>query len=141
MNLTEKVSYLQGLMDGLGYSDDTNEGKVLRYMTNILAEMSETISDMQDEVDEMTEVIDIIDEDLGEIEKDFYETECDCGCEDDDEDFDDFDDDELYEVQCPTCGDIICLNEDMLEEGSMKCPNCDEDLEFDFSEVDEDEEE
>ena len=142
MNLTEKVSYLQGLMDGLGYSDDSNEGKILRYMTGILSDMAETVSDMQVEIDEMTEVIDAIDEDLGEIESDFYECEDDdcCDC-DDDCDCDCDDEDELYEVQCPTCGDVICLNEDMLGEGSMTCPNCSEELEFDFSDLDEDEEE
>ena len=54
----------------------------------------------------------------------------------DDED-DDEDDDELYEVVCPCCGDTICLNEGMLEEGSMNCPGCNELLEFDFDEEDE----
>ena len=53
---------------------------------------------------------------------------------------DDFDDEELYECVCPTCGDTICLGENIIEEGSIDCPNCGELLEFDFSEIDEDEE-
>ena len=59
---------------------------------------------------------------------DCYDDDCDC-CDDDD--------DELYEVVCPSCGDTICLNEGMLEEGSMECPGCGELLEFDFDEEDE----
>ena len=75
---------------------------------------------------------------------------CDCGCEhdhcdccdDDDYDDDDFDfdeDEDIYEVVCPTCGDSIMLNEQMVEEGSMSCPNCGELLEFDLEDEDEEE--
>ena len=35
-------------------------------------------------------------------------------------------------MECPKCGDIICLDEDMLDEGEIDCPNCGEKLEFDF---------
>ena len=34
-------------------------------------------------------------------------------------------------VKCPSCGSVINLDEEMLEEGSMVCPKCGEDLEFD----------
>jgi hypothetical protein len=97
------------------------------------------LEDMQDQLDQVEEVVDVIDEDLGEVEKAVFgidddECECDddeCDCDDYDDD-EDFDDDDLYEVTCPTCGDTICVNEDMLEEGSINCPNCNEFLEFDF---------
>ena len=37
-----------------------------------------------------------------------------------------------YEVECPACHETICLDEDMLCEGEIECPNCGTDLEFDF---------
>ena len=43
------------------------------------------------------------------------------------------------EVGNPKCGDIICLDEDMLDEGEIDCPNCGEKLEFDLDSLDEDE--
>ncbi|MEG0615485.1 MAG: hypothetical protein RR540_06985 [Oscillospiraceae bacterium] len=139
MKLTEKVSYLQGLMNGLEINDSTKEGKVLLQMAAILDEMAHGIEDIQGEVDEMTELVDIIDQDLGDVEDALCEDDdddCDCDCcdddDDDDDDFDFDDDDELYEITCPTCGDTICLNEEMLDEGSMACPGCGENLEFDF---------
>ena len=49
-------------------------------------------------------------------------------------DFDE-DDDELYEVTCPTCGDTILIDEGMIEEGSINCPNCNELLEFDVDDL------
>ena len=44
----------------------------------------------------------------------------------------DFEDGDIYEVCCPTCGDIVCIDSDMLEEGQTTCPNCGELLEFDL---------
>jgi rubrerythrin len=52
----------------------------------------------------------------------------------DDEDAEIDEDEELYEVVCPSCNDSIYLNEKMLAEGSINCPACGELLEFDLSE-------
>ena len=99
------------------------------------------VEDLQSQLDELTELWDILDQDLGAVEDDFYE-DLDSDEDDDDEDWDDDDefdfdddDDELYEITCPTCGDTILLDEGMIEEGSMKCPNCDELLEFDYDDL------
>ena len=143
MKLGEKVAYLKGLIEGLDVNESTKEGKIIAVMADILQDIALTAEDMQDQIDEIVEVVDTIDEDLGEVERDFYEIDDDCCCDDDcdcyDDDCDccDDDDDELYEVVCPSCGDTICLNEGMLEEGSMECPGCGELLEFDFDEEDE----
>lgn len=45
------------------------------------------------------------------------------------------DDDELYEVECPTCHETIVLDDSALDEGTMECPNCGEVLEFDFNDI------
>lgn len=140
MNLNEKMSYLQGLLDGLEIDTTTKEGKLLVQMTEVMQQMVESVDELQAQVDELTELCDILDEDLGEVEQevygfDDYEDDCDCECCDDDDDYDDYDyddDDELYEVSCPKCGDTIILDEAMLDEGSIECPCCGENLEFDF---------
>ena len=36
---------------------------------------------------------------------------------------------------CPTCGDTILIDEGMIEEGSINCPNCNELLEFDVDDL------
>ncbi len=138
MDLGEKVSYLKGLMEGLDIDSSTKEGKILSVMADILADMAVAAEDMQDQIDEIVDVVDMVDEDLGELENDFYEFDDDecCECDDDCDCCDDEDD--LYEVVCPNCGDTICLNEGMLEEGSMTCPGCGELLEFDFDDEPED---
>ena len=122
MNLGKRVSYLQGLIEGLELDKSTKEGKIIALMVEIMDDMALVAEDLQDQVDEIVEIVDIMDKDLGELESDYYD--------DDDDDY--FMDDELYEVTCPSCGDVIYLNEEMLDEGSIDCPSCDELLEFDF---------
>ena len=38
----------------------------------------------------------------------------------------------LYEVKCPTCSEVITVDESTIEEGSTICPKCGEELEFDM---------
>ena len=99
MKLTEKMSYLQGLIDGLEIDSSTKEGKALIQMSEVMSELVLYVEDLQSQVDELTELCDILDEDLGAVEDDFYDDddydcddcdECDCNecdeCDDDDED-------------------------------------------------------
>lgn len=181
MKLSEKASYLQGLMDGLDIDNTTKEGKVLKQMADIMRELILSMEEIRDEVEELNELCDCLDHDLGELEGDYYE------CEEDEFDIeiadseieeeialetaddveeinfadfeevaddidevsevddivieepveeeyseDELEDDELYEVICPTCNDTICITESILLDGSMECPNCGEFLEFDL---------
>lgn len=141
MELSNKVSYLKGLIDGLKIDESTAEGKVLIAVADVLKEIADTVEDIAVEVDETVELVETLDEDLGALEEDFYDLDdddCDC-CDDDDDD--DFGDEEMYECVCPNCGDTIMLGENIIAEGSIDCPNCGESLEFDFSELEEEDEE
>ena len=140
MKLTEKMSYLQGLLEGLEIDTSTKEGKALTQMSEVMAEMVLYIDDLQSQVDELTELCDILDEDLGQVEEELFDCdkceECgECFDDDDDDEYDLDDDDELYEVTCPTCGDTILVDEGMIDEGSINCPNCNELLEFDYDNI------
>jgi len=135
MNISEKVAFLRGLMSGLSFDEDSKEAKVFEAIIDTLDEIALSITDLEENQGEMDELLSIIDEDLGELEDDYYDLDDDE--DDDDEDYDEFfdDDEELYEVVCPTCGDTICLDEEMIEEGEIACPNCGEHLEFDLDDI------
>ncbi len=126
MDICEKVSYIKGLADGLKLDDSTNEGKVLLAVLDLLDDIVDEICDIEDGCDDICEQLNVVDEDLSAVEDIVYDAcdcdDCDCGCEDDD----------VYEVTCPNCNDTIYLDEEMLEEDGIKCPNCGTDLEFDF---------
>lgn len=131
MTTLERVAYLKGLADGMNIDDSTNEGKLLLAIVDVLEDIASDLADACDDLIEMEEVVDELNEDLEDLEEMIYDDEDD----DEDSDEDDFDD-TLYEVECPSCGDVICLDEGMIEEGGIDCPNCGEKLEFEFEDED-----
>ena len=149
MTISEKSAYLKGLMDGLKLSTETDEGKMIAAIVDLLGDLTRKVTDIEDTTIAISDELDEIEEDLDAIE-DFimdyeddedYEDEEDFDWDDEDEEFEegfDFGDEDttIYEVQC-VCGEVINFDEETLEEGSIICPNCGETLEFD---VEEDEE-
>ena len=127
MTLTEKVAYLKGLAEGLDLDKNTKEAKIFEAMFDILEDMALTVTDIDEDLSAVEDLVDAIDEDLDELEEYIF----------DDEDFDDddcccCDDDELYEVECPLCGEEILLDDEMLDEEIIECPGCGERLELDI---------
>ena len=151
MTISEKSAYLKGLMDGLKLNTESDEGKMIAAIVDLLGDLTRKVTDIEDTTIAISDELDEIEEDLDAIE-DFIMDDEDEYDEDEDEDFDwdeededeefeegfDFGDEEttIYEVQC-ICGEVINFDEETLEEGSIICPNCGETLEFD---VEEDEE-
>lgn len=133
MDISEKVAYIKGLAEGLALDETTKEGKILAAIIDLLDDIAVEIDDIEVGCDDMSEQLDAVDEDLSAVEEVVYDDD-----EDDDDDCCHCDDDELYEVECPSCHDIIYLDEDMLEEDGMTCPNCGTSLEFDFDGCDDD---
>ena len=146
MNLTERIAYIRGLAEGLKLDESKDEVKVINAIIDLLEDMAYDVVDMEDIVDDVCNQVDEIDEDLAEVEDELYgdgDTEWydddDLEFDDDDDDFDPFDDDEpYYEVTCPTCGETTIVDEDALIEGELDCPYCGEEIEFDFSELEDD---
>ena len=127
MYINERISYIQGLADGLGIDDATKEGKVIRAILDLLEDMCDEITAIDETCAELGEQVDAVDEDLSAIEDDFYGDDY----LDEDDEYEEIDG-EVYEVECPECHDIIYLDESMLEDEEMRCPNCGTLLEFEF---------
>lgn len=133
MNLTEKVAFLKGLAEGLEIGEDKKQGKVLMGILDLLEDMALEIGGIQDDMEELCAQVDEIDEDLGEVEEYLSgedccdDDDCDCGCEDEDDE-----DEEYYEVECPKCGETIYVDEDLLDEDYIICPNCNEEIEIEL---------
>lgn len=145
MNLTEKAAYLKGLKDGLNLNTETAEGKLIAALIDLVDEMAASVTDIEDMSYAVSEELDAIEDELDAIEEvlddefeEDYEDDDDEDEDDDDEDYE-FDDDVIYEVKCPTCGEVINLDEEMLDAGKIECPNCGEELEFDVSETEDEE--
>jgi len=132
-DLSGKISYLQGLVEGLDLNTTTKEGRILTNVIGILDDMAESIKELQDTQIELENYVETIDEDLYELEEDFYEEEEDDDDDDEeDEEFEEEDDDddaEYVEVECPKCHDLVYFEAELLDDEDIveiSCPNCDE---------------
>lgn len=138
MLLSEKVAYLRGLMDGLRIDQNTDEGKVMMGIFDLLEEMAYAIMDIEDEREEINNYISNIEEAIC----DKIGTSESCCDEDPSKDYvdesnqslEDLKEEEVYQVECPSCNDSIYIDYDMISNGSMNCPNCSELLEFEDGE-------
>ena len=130
MTISEKVAYIKGLAEGMELDTNTKEGKILTAIIDALGDICDEIDAIDEAQVELAEQLDAVDEDLSDVEEYLYEEDDEDYDEDDEEFFDE--DDEVYEVTCPNCGDVIYLDEDMLLDGRIDCPNCGTDLEFEF---------
>ncbi len=123
-DLKSQVAYLNGLANGLNITEDSKEGKLLLKIIDVLGQLSEAVEELQDDFDDIMEYAEAIDNDLTDLEEDYYE-------EFDEEDFDeedlDTEDGSYFNVECPDCQEVICLDEDLLDEDDtleILCPKC-----------------
>ena len=155
MTISEKSAYLKGLMDGLKLNTESDEGKMIAAIVDLLGDVTKRVTDIEETTIAISDELDEIEEDLDAIE-DFIMDEDDEDDDDfdgfgdyDDEDDDDWDDEDyeegfdfgdedttIYEVEC-ACGNVIDFDEETLEKGSIVCPNCGETLEFSLEDEDE----
>ncbi len=138
MEITEKVAYLKGLLEGMELDTEKKEGKLIAAIIDVLDDIALELEDMKDYADELGDGLDAVSDDLEDIEDIVYD-------EDDEESFDDEyyeddaeEDEDCYATTCPTCEETIYFDESVLEDGEVICPNCGEKLEFDMSSLEED---
>lgn len=119
-DIKEKVSYLHGLADGLDLSRETKEGRVLLEVIDVLDHFADYVTDLEAAQLELEEYVENINEDLNDLEDDVYGDEDECDCEDIEH---------FIDVECPKCHEIVCFEEDILDDEDsieVTCPNCDE---------------
>ena len=78
--LSERVSYLRGLADGLKIDEDTNEGKLFKLIIDVIDDIAVSVEDVEDTQNEILDSVDDIEERLDEAEDCLYD-ECDEDCD------------------------------------------------------------
>ena len=136
MTISEKVAYLKGLAEGLNLdTEKSKEGKLISVMIGILEELAMSVEDLEENALNLGEEIDVLSDDLADVEDVVF---------DEDEDEEDYDDD-WFEVECPTCGETLIIDDEALADGEVECPKCGSryamDLSDDVEEEGKDEEE
>ena len=146
MTINEKSAYLKGLMDGMKLATESDEGKMIAAIVDLLGDITKKVTDIEATTIAISDELDEIEEDLDAIE-DYILDDGEDSLDDwdDGEDYEegfDFGDPEstIYEVECGACGELINFDEETLEKGSIVCPNCGETLEFTVEEDEDDDE-
>lgn len=136
MEITEKVAYLKGLVEGMELNTDKKEGKLLAAIIDVLDDIALEIEDIKDEQAELADGLDAVSDDLEDVEDVVFE---DYDEDEDDEYYEDElgEDEDCYATTCPTCEETIYFDESILEDGEVICPNCGEKLEFDLGSLEE----
>jgi len=127
-DINEKVSYLQGLCEGLNVSDGNPQGKIITGILGVLDDISGILVDMRSEFNIVKEYIESIDDDLFELEENFKQ------------------DKNVVELTCDNCGEELCFDADLVEDDDVIeiiCPRCNEvvfindgSFDYDYSDYD-----
>ena len=116
-DLNERVSYLRGLADGTGIKEDTDEGKLLTHIIDVLDEMAQAMSELETSQSELDDYVETIDGDLTDLEDQVFGEESDGEEEDEDSHY--------IEVECPHCHETVFFDEGIFDgEDDIVCPNC-----------------
>lgn len=109
--LKEKVASLKELANSLSLNNSEEQSKLISSIIDTLDVFAEEIGRLDSNQVKMQEQVNTIDEDLGSLEDEVYENE-------------NFED-ELIEISCPHCDEIISFTEEEIsEEDEVECPVC-----------------
>ena len=130
MGISENAAYIKGLFEGYELDKASKEGRIISELLTLVSDMADKINALEADNKELHEYVEELDHDLGELEEEvyFYDDEDEYDDYDDLNDFDEYDDvedDEFYEIECPSCGDIVCFD-GSLEVEDLVCPACGE---------------
>ena len=129
--LTDKISYLQGLAEGMKLNQEKDSNRLILGILDALNEVGSSFEALAEAHEELSEYVESIDEDLADLEADLYDEEDEDYAEDD-ESFGEDDDEEMggaLVYECPHCHEQVELDPDELDlEEDHPCPKCGEEL-------------
>jgi len=112
MSIIEKAEQLEDLAK----RNPEEAGVLLLQALELIGELAKKVVGLEEDLASLTEQVDELGDDFQEICEELYGDE----------------EDEVFEVECPNCGEVMQIDEGILEDGSIACPGCDETLEFEF---------
>ncbi len=122
--LTDRISYLQGLAEGMKLNPEKDAHKLILNILEVLGEVGESFEALAESHGELSDYVESIDEDLADLEADLYDDEDEDAAEDDEEEFE-----STIEYECPHCGAMIDIDPDDVDfDEETKCPECGKDL-------------
>ncbi|MCI9367876.1 MAG: hypothetical protein HFF19_06315 [Oscillospiraceae bacterium] len=122
MTITEKVAYIQGLYDGLGLDGEkSGEARILSELLDVMKEVGQQLEGMDTAMDQFDEELDALGDSVADLEDAVFDDE-----DEQDEFLEDLDgmDEDFFEIPCPTCGEDLVVDDEVLAAGVVDCPAC-----------------
>ena len=124
--LTDRISYLQGLAEGMKLNTEKDSNRLITEILNVLGDVGDAFEALAEAHGELSDYVESIDEDLADLEADLYD--------DEDEDLAEVEDDDdfeggLIEYECPHCGRMVKIDADDVDfDEDALCPECGKEL-------------
>ena len=126
MTVSEKVAYIRGLYDGLGLDSVTSgEARILSEVLDVLQQIGGQLDRADDSTSRLFDELDDLRDSMADLESAVFDG--DDG--DEDEDF--------FEIPCPTCGEDLVVDDEALAAGVVDCPACGGKFALSFEDEDE----
>ena len=122
MTITEKVAYIQGLFDGLKLdTEKSGEARILSEVLDVLREVGQQLDSVDAAMDQFDEELDTLENTVADLEEAVFDDE-----DEQDAEFGDLDGEEedFFEIPCPTCGEDLVVDDEALAAGLVECPVC-----------------
>ncbi len=110
----EKISYLQGLCEGMNISESSAQGRIIHGILAILEDLSSEVNDVKNTLIDFQDYVQSIDDDLFDLQENLA----------DDEEYGDY-----IDLTCSKCGEDLYFDADILDEEDkieIICPSCNE---------------
>ena len=98
-DISGKVSYLQGLSEGLNIREGSPQGKIISGILSVLDEMADSIKDIEEDYEELKDYVETIDDDLMELEEEWLG-----------------EDGKFVQTKCSNCGEMLHFEADILDD-------------------------
>ena len=123
--LTDRISFLQGLAEGMKLNPDKDSHRLILGILEVLGEVGESFEALAESHGELSDYVESIDEDLADLEADLYDDENeDVAKKETDDEFEG-----VIEYECPHCGAKIEIDPDEVDfDEEALCPQCGKEL-------------
>lgn len=146
-NISKKVGYLRGLMEGMEFDINSANGKLIKGIVELLGDLSDRVEIIDELLDDLNDYVESIDDDLSLLEGSDSEDGFHFSDDEDDDDMDfddDFDEAEdhlhllhsepkveeseetLAGALCPKCNRMFFVSLNDPEGAKYPCPHCGE---------------
>ena len=142
----KKIGYLKGLLEGMNFADDSDNGKIIHCIADLLSDLTDRVDTLDEVLSDLNDYVESIDDDLSALEDGSDESEFNFIDDDEAEDYDDEDfedaEDQLHLLRndaapeipadeeslagalCPECSRMFFVSLTDPEDAVYVCPHC-----------------